>query len=156
MEMLEKIIRDYLEEAKTLQIATLRGDQPWCCTVWYAHDEHLNLYWISSKTRRHSEEIKDHAKVAGTIVLPHTQGSGQKVRGIQFEGTAQETSGTSQSLARDLYIKKYARPQDYHEEVLVDPNAEANWYMITPTKIVLFDQIHYPDSPRQEFIPRGR
>jgi len=148
---LEKIIREYLDEAKMMQIATINEGQPWCCTVWYVHDEDLNLYWISYKKRRHSKEVAKYSKVAGTIVIPHTEGSGQKVRGLQFEGEAQETSGDSQILGRNLYIAKYSRSEDYHAEVLTDANAEVNWYIIKPAKIVLFDQINYPDSPRQEF-----
>jgi len=148
---LEKLIREYLDEAKMMQIATVDAGQPWCCTVWYAHDEDLNLYWISSKDRRHSIEIAKDNKVAGTIVIPHLKGSGEKVRGLQFQGVASETSGDAQILGRNLYIKKYDRPQNHHEEVLTDPDADANWYIIKPSQIVLFDQINFPDSPRQEF-----
>lgn len=154
MSELERYIREYLDEAKIMQVATVYDGQPWCCTVWYAHDQDLNLYWISNRSRRHSREIAEHDRVAGTIVLPHAEGSGQKVCGIQFEGTARPTSGPLQALARDLYIKKYALPTDYRIEVLTDPGAESNWYMITPSKIVLFDQIHYPDVPRREFVLR--
>ena len=148
---LEKLIRDYLDEAKMMQIATVDVGQPWCCTVWYAHDKDLNLYWLSSKDRRHSKEIAKDNKVAGTIVIPHIQGSGEKVRGLQFQGVASETSGDSQVLGRDLYIEKYSREKDYHDEVLTDPDSEANWYIIKPSQIVLFDQINFPNEPRREF-----
>ena len=81
-----KLIKDYLDTAILMQIATVRENQPWACSVYFAHDNNLSLFWISTPERRHSQEIYDNEKIAGTIVLPHTPGD--KVRGIQFQGVA--------------------------------------------------------------------
>lgn len=85
---LKKLIEDYLKEAWMMQVATSHNSQPWACTVYFAHDENWHLYWISLPTRRHSKEIRENNKIAGTIVLPHVPGD--KVRGLQFQGIAKK------------------------------------------------------------------
>src|ERR1700690_33649 len=103
---LRKLIEDYLKEAKMLQIATSKNNQPWSCTVYFAFDDKLNLYWISKPNRRHSEEIRNNDKVAGVIVLPHTPGD--KVRGLQFQGIAKELSNKDDATAgMKYYAKRY-------------------------------------------------
>lgn len=104
---LEKLIEEYLREAKLMQVATVKNNRPWVASVWYVHDKDWNLYFISRKSRRHSLELKDNQYVAGTIVKPHTKGSGEKVRGIQFEGKAKETKGKTLELARSLAEARY-------------------------------------------------
>jgi len=104
---LRKLIEDYLKKAMLMQIATVKNKKPWVASVWYAHDEDWNLYFISRKSRRHSQEIKKNPNIAGAIAIPHTKGSGEKVRGLQFEGTARVTKGKEVKKAVDLYLAKY-------------------------------------------------
>ncbi len=85
---LEKLITDYLEKAKMMHLATVGGDgRPWTCNVWFAADKDLNIYWFSSVTRRHSEEVMKNPHVAAAICLPQTPAD--KPRGLQLEGTAE-------------------------------------------------------------------
>ena len=84
---LKKLIKDYLEEAKLMQLSTCVDNQPWVCHVWFAADENLNIYWFSSTTRRHSREVMKNPKVSAAIVLPHTPED--IPRGLQLEGDAQ-------------------------------------------------------------------
>lgn len=88
MDNLKKLIHEYLRQAQLMQVATAKDNQPWACSVYFAFDDSFNLYWISKPDRRHSQEIKENNKIAGTVVLPHTPGD--KVRGIQFQGIATE------------------------------------------------------------------
>lgn len=55
-----------------MQLATSLDNQPWVCNVWFAADTKLNIYWFSSITRRHSDEVTKNQKVAGAIVLPQS------------------------------------------------------------------------------------
>ncbi len=84
---IRKIIKDYLKEAKMMQLATVSGGKPWVCNVWFAADNDLNIYWFSSITRRHSEEVMNDPHVAAAICLPLTPAD--PARGIQLEGTAE-------------------------------------------------------------------
>ncbi|MBI2414593.1 pyridoxamine 5'-phosphate oxidase family protein [candidate division WWE3 bacterium] len=73
MPEIKDLITKYLEEARLMQVATSINNQPWACSVYFVFDNDFNLYWISTPKRRHSLEIKENSKVAGTIVLPHTR-----------------------------------------------------------------------------------
>lgn len=150
MKDLRKLVVEYLREAKLMQVATAKDNKPWAATVWYVHDDKLNLYFISRKSRRHSLEIKETPNVAGAITVPHTIGSGEKVRGLQFEGVAEECSGKDLEKARELYLAKYKTAEKIPLENLRDPNFIATYYTIRPTMFVLFDEINFPDEPRQE------
>jgi len=50
-----------------MQLATALDNQPWVCSVWFAADKDLNIYWFSSTTRRHSGEVLKNKKVAAAI-----------------------------------------------------------------------------------------
>lgn len=131
----KKLVEEYLQEAKLMQVATVRDNKPWVCTVWYVHDEDWNLYFISRRSRRHSLELKDNPKVAGAIVTPHTKGSGEKVRGLQFAGTAKEAMGKTLAKARKLYLAKYELAENIPLKQLQDPNFIATFYVIRPSKM---------------------
>lgn len=150
MKDLREMILDYLGESKLMQIATAKDNKPWVATVWYANDDDLNIYFISRKVRRHSLEIKENPNVAGAIVKPHLQGSGEKVRGLQFEGTVEWCFGDTLKRACELYVEKYPTAERIPLEMLEDRNSTGAFYAIRPSLFVLFDEVNFPDQPRQE------
>jgi uncharacterized protein YhbP (UPF0306 family) len=84
----EKIIREYLPDVIHMSLATSKDNKPWVCEVHYAFDEDLNLYYRSTTSRRHSEEIAANPNVAGNMVKQ--VGPGEPCQGVvDFEGTAQ-------------------------------------------------------------------
>lgn len=143
----KQLIKDYLQEARLMQVATAKENQPWACTVYFAFDENLNLYWISLPSTRHSQEIMANEKVAGTIVLPHVPG--QKPRGIQFEGTAQQAQGDAMQKTMDIYATRMGMNDQRKQDILDGTDGHVP-YVITPTLFVLFDTVNFPDNPRQE------
>ncbi|MBI3443059.1 pyridoxamine 5'-phosphate oxidase family protein [Candidatus Woesebacteria bacterium] len=146
---LRKLIEDYLKEVKMLQVATAKDNQPWACTVYFAFDEKLNLYWISKPSRRHSEEIRNNDKVAGVIVLSHAPGD--KVRGIQFQGVAKELTNKNEAKpGMKYYAKRYGMKPERVNAILDGTDGHV-CYKITPTLYVLFDEVNFPDNPRQEY-----
>jgi len=149
---LRKLVIDYLNEAKLMQIATVKDNKPWVATFWYVHDEDLNLYFISRRNRRHSLELKKNPNVAGTIVKPHTRGSGEKVRGLQFEGTCHDLTDEPGELekVKKLYLAKYKLAEDIPLNQLSDPKWTATYYVVHPKAFVLFDEMNFPRYPRQE------
>lgn len=146
---LRKLIEDYLKETKMLQVATSKDNQPWACTIYFAYDEKLNLYWISKPSRRHSEEIRNNDKVAGVIVLPHTPG--EDVRGIQFQGFAKELTDKSEAKqGMKYYAKRYGMKPERVNAILDGIDGHV-CYKINPSLYVLFDETNFPDDPRQEY-----
>lgn len=145
---LKKLIVEYLQKAKLMQLATSKENQPWVCNVYFAFDDNFNIYWISKPERRHSEEVRNNTKVAGAIVLPHTPGD--DVRGIQFQGKAYELSGKDAEDGIKVYAKRYDMPQERVEKIL-DGSDGHMIYKIKVDTIVLFDEVNFPKNPRQEY-----
>jgi uncharacterized protein YhbP (UPF0306 family) len=142
---IKQLITEYLDKARLMQVATSKDNQPWVCTVYFAHDDKFHLYWLSKPDRRHSKELEENNKVAGTIVLQHTPGD--DVRGLQFEGTARKAEGTH---GLDVYAKRMHMGQERQEKITNNTDGHVV-YEITPTTYVLFDEEHFPDNPRQEY-----
>src|SRR3989344_7436294 len=107
MNKAEKIIREYLTGGQTrmMQIATSASNQPWVCTVYYAVDKDLNIYWMSKPDCRHSKEIAKNSKVAATIVYDQ-QPPRDDHRGVSVEGNAEELEGAKALKPIVLYGKQ--------------------------------------------------
>lgn len=148
MKELKAVILDYLNQAKLLQIGTTKNNKPWVATVWFSHDKDFNFYFISHGERRHSSELGDNPNVAGTIVAPHTLGSGEKVVGLQFEGIAEKIEDEEKlEKALDIYYSRYPNADRIPHEQFHNGVA---CYVIHPKTLVLFDQVDYFDNPRHE------
>ena len=145
---LRNLIEEYLKEANMLQVVTAKDNQPWAATVYFAFDKNLNLYWISKPDRRHSVEIRENPKVAGVVVLAHTHGD--KVRGLQLEGVAEEMSAEGIDEGLKVYSERFWLPEERIKAILADTDGH-RVYIIRPTLFVLFDEKNFPDNPRQEF-----
>ncbi len=146
---LRKLIEDYLREAKLMQLATSVDNQPWVCSVWFAADEDLNIYWFSSTTRRHSKEVMQNNKVAAAIVLPQTPQD--SARGLQLQGTAELLT---EQKDIDKAISVYAGrifTKEQIEEFAALKDKPHRFYRIKPTQFVLFDSVNFPDESRREY-----
>lgn len=141
-----KLIRQYLPQGRTMQIATTSSDQPWICTVYFVEDEGLNLYWLSLPTRRHSQEISQHNKVAVAVPIKFDK----PVIGIQAEGTAEVV--THREVIADVmrrYVARYGSGRQFYDRFMAGRNQHV-LYKFTPTKYVLFDEVTFPDDGRKE------
>ena len=146
----EKLLNQYLEEFFTMQLATVGSDQPWVCTVHFISDNSHNLYWASIPTRRHSQEIAKHSKVACAIVVHNI--IGDPVIGIQIEGVAavQATSLDHQAIV-ERYASKFKRDEQWVKD-FVAGNTEHRLYKLTPSAIYLFDEKNFPGGQRQKVL----
>ncbi len=144
---LRKLIQEYLTAAQMMHIGTVKGNKPWVTTVYFAADIELNLYWLSRKSRRHSQEISKNSHVAAAIALPHTYGD--KIRGLQLEGEARELSGVDADAGRNIYKSKYWIVED-PVMTAVEGGDSQMCYQVRPTKIILYDEVNFPTSPMRE------
>lgn len=151
----EKIVREYITSGRTrmMQLATSVDDQPWICTVYYAVDKDLNLYWMSTPVRRHSKEISKSPKVAAAIAYDQ-QPPRRDHRGVTIEGVAEELKGGQALKAISLYAKQLGSSKDWVAAVklLKDPH---RIYRLTPKLFVLFDDVNFPKDSRKEWIPQN-
>lgn len=141
-----ELIRQYLPKGRMMQIATVSGDQPWICTVYFVEDDDLNLYWLSLPTRRHSQEIAAHSKVAVAVPIKFDK----PVTGIQAEGVAEPVTD-KQTIADIMrrYVDRYNSGQQFYDLFVAGQNQHV-LYKFTPSKYVLFDEVTFPDDGRKE------
>lgn len=147
---IEQLIRKYLKEGRMLHVATVRDHQPWSSTVYYASDDDLNLYWISKHDTRHSQEIHNHSKVAGSIPIKFDD---LTVVGVQLEGEASILEDPGQIKEKvKLYSDKFERGEDWLKDFVAGNNPH-KLYKIKPKLFVIFDRVNFPDNSRHEWLP---
>jgi general stress protein 26 len=80
------------EVLRTIRYATVATAdsraQPWNSPVYSAHDDDLNIYWVSDRQNKHSQNVRDNPRVFIVIynsTVPPGQGEG-----VYFTATASE------------------------------------------------------------------
>lgn len=72
-----------------MTIATAgKNSEPWISPVFFAYDDQYNLYWVSNKEARHSQNIRENSRVA--IVTFDTRSPEGEGDGVYFECEAHE------------------------------------------------------------------
>lgn len=132
-------IKKYLDEAKMMQLATARDSHPWISNLWFVADKDLNVYWISSSTRRHSAEIYDNERVAAAMCV--VQEPSQSNRGgVQIEGVAREVKKPLEiARALKLYAARGIFSTAQVKKFMSDARNPHRFYRISPERIVYFD-----------------
>lgn len=140
-----ELLDTYLGQGQAMQLATIRGDQPWICTVHFVSDDAHNLYWLSLPSRRHSQEAEAHTKAAAAIAVK----TDNPVIGVQIEGevSAVRDLATVQKVM-SKYVAKYGKGTQFAELFAAGTN-EHTMYRLTPKSVVIFDEVNFAGSPRQ-------
>lgn len=152
MPYIDQLTTEYLTGGKTrmMQLATAVNGQPWCCTVYYAVDSDLNLIWISTPDRCHSQAITENSNIAGAIAYDQQPGSQPFVQGLQFEGVATMLTGDEEAAAAQTYAEQLHRKDDLLADIRSGKNPH-KVYKVHVSKYVLFDSKNFPEQPRQEW-----
>lgn len=148
---IKQLIAEYLNEALLFQFATVKDNKPWVTTVCFGYDDKFNIYWFSKHSTRHSQELITNPNSAGTIVKSYS--IGDKVRGLQFEGTIKELTAP-EDIDRGLLsnTQRYHIPESRLAELskeLNEKSGDYGLYQFTPHTIILYDTVNFPDNPRQ-------
>jgi uncharacterized protein YhbP (UPF0306 family) len=148
----EELIKQYVEQAKLMQLATSLNNQPWACTVHYYSDKDLNFYWISTLEREHSQAIAQNPKVAAAILVHENTPEERYVIGISIEGEAELIGEQIAVEIGNSYVEKIGREPSLLSDIALGKNPH-KFYRLKPTKIVLFDTKNFQDNPRQVWQP---
>jgi uncharacterized protein YhbP (UPF0306 family) len=147
---LKHLLQDHLKTARVMQLATAVDNKPWACTVHFYSDDDLNIYWMSTPIRRHSQEIEKNPFVAAAIKIHEDTPSEQYIIGIAVEGKAALINESETKRIGELYVKKLGKPEALIEDILAGRNPH-KFYRLEPTSIVLFDTKNFSNNPRQEY-----
>ncbi len=147
------LFEDYLAASKLLQLATTHTSQPWVCSVWYAFERQEGLVvFLSQNTRRHVLELLENPLVACSVVDMPLEGLGQKVRGLSFEGAVAPATRENISDWYRWYEARWPQVRDLTPLESMHPSAPGPWlYGIRLQGGVLFDEVNFSSSPRQEW-----
>lgn len=138
-------MNERIAAAKTMQLATVSGQSPWICTVYFALHEGC-LYWLSEPERRHSKELTQNPRVAAAIVLKQNV----PVTGVQVEGAAEEVHDIHEAeTVLSLYVAKYGQGGRFVERLKLGQNRHV-LYKLLPEKTMLFDEDGQPNDPYRE------
>jgi uncharacterized protein YhbP (UPF0306 family) len=149
---IEKTIRAYLPQVVHMSLATSKDNKPWVCEVHFACDDNLNIYFRSSTSRRHSQEIAQNPNVAGNIVTQHFLN--QPVRGVYFEGTAQVANSDEERLEAFKAMQARYQLEDTVFEESKKPDG-SQFYKIAVATFYLFDSYTSKPSQKYELVWNG-
>lgn len=151
MDIKDSILK-HLKTRKVMQLATVQDGQPWVCTVHFWADNGGKLYWISTETRRHSQEIKDNPKVAAAIVVQTDEAvAGTPPICIHCEGDAEIVTDPEEwKTVLRKYFDYHTKPEQLYEDIIAGKKPD-KLYRLKPRLFVLFDVQNSPKDPRQEW-----
>ncbi len=137
-------IRQMLETHNTMTLATVRDNEPWAASVFYASDGQLNLFFVSDYRTHHAQDIGDGAKVVATVNADCAEWSA--VQGLQIAGFVETVDGLERMNALRHYLLKFVdvkslfeAPKNKDEETIAQRLKAANMYRLKPRWIRLID-----------------
>jgi uncharacterized protein YhbP (UPF0306 family) len=139
-----ELLDTFLNENQLMQLATQADGKLWICNVYFASDQDHNIYWTSARNRRHSIEIENNPSVAATIVNDEV-----KKQAVQISGKAYRIAADESEQAHKIYGGKLGQKESRLEEVRQDTSQSRAYWVLKPEIIELWDEVNFPDSPKQ-------
>ncbi len=151
-----ELLSNCFSSTEYLSLGTHGTEGVWVNPVYFAWDEHYNLFFISRPNCIHMDNIKSNAEVACTIYTTN-QTTFSDVMGSYAKGTAKVLSDKNEKkIADDIYYgRKYphdlgGRKRD-EDNYRIDPD----WYFVKITlKGLWYFDTRYFDERRVE-IPKS-
>lgn len=128
-----------LEEVRVMTLATCVQDVPWTCTVAFAYDENLNLYFISNAQTRHAQEIAQNPRVAVAMHEHQNPYDPRKVKGLQLQGRAEALLGQEAVRALVTYIRRFPKARALAIRKLMELQT-AQIFRVKPERVLILDK----------------
>jgi uncharacterized protein YhbP (UPF0306 family) len=120
----------FLASQSTMALATA-GDQdgrPQVAPLFFASDEALNLYWVSSPDSRHSANIADWNDVSAAIYALAWDWAG--IKGVQIAGNARAVTDDEE---RRHALRVYSAKFPFVKDQFMDLIENSVFYVLRPT-----------------------
>ena len=137
-------IGPFLDRHTTMTLATTGPADVWAAALFFARDEALNLYFISSPETRHARDIESNPAVAVTV--NGDVRAWADIQGVQIAGMAARLSPDRRNAVEALYFAHFpdiARllkaPAGDDERKIATGFAAGHYYCVTPRTIRLID-----------------
>lgn len=141
----------FLQKNDILSLATSDGKTPYVCNLHYISDEHFNLYFASTKQRKHSLNIEDHPASA-VCIYDEGAYTDKIVNGVQMRGVCYPLNIEKEiDIINKYYEKFWGKFSDEKQEVLNNVDFRV-FYKFTPKRIRYIDG-HARDYPHEITLP---
>lgn len=138
-------VHDFLVRHNTMTLATVDADgAPQAAAVFYAADDTLDLFFLSSPNSRHSLNLARRPRVAASIQADNQ--AWQSIQGLQIEGAARLVDGVAETAHA---VRVYAGRFDFLQSLLDGagggpaalrgPLAGSRFYILRPAWLRLID-----------------
>lgn len=132
MDEIRNLVKEVLEQAYILSLATIDEGGLWVSDLVFVYDDQFNIYWLSAEDIRHSQAILKNNRVAASVTVSNNQGEDNI--GLQLAGTVEKIDGDILAIATKHRLKR-KKPAPKLGEIL--ENNTLTWYKLKPTKIQL-------------------
>jgi uncharacterized protein YhbP (UPF0306 family) len=146
----QDLLADYLSRARVMQLASSQDNKPYVVNVHYYADPAGNLYWISTRERRHSQELEANPSACVVIKVHEDTPQEQWIVGLSIEGTVEYIGEDPGDEVFEGYKSKLGKPDQLMNDVRSGTNPH-KFYKLTPTTYTLFDTKNFPSQPKQEW-----
>lgn len=121
--------------------ASTAGEFPWIFTAYYATDNDLNIYFLTSPSTIHGKQLVGNPKVAVAIADSPQALNGKKA-GLQLSGVCTLLTAESEvRSALDLWRAKLkVESPDYTFKGMQAGKISGRIYKITPKKLKFFNE----------------
>ncbi|MDP2644432.1 MAG: pyridoxamine 5'-phosphate oxidase family protein [Desulfobacterales bacterium] len=136
---LKNTILQYLEDCNTLSLATTRDGIAHAASVFYVN-RGFHLYFLSSPTSRHGENISLNPQVSATINADYS--AWDQIKGIQLEGRVHNVGGILENArVAAAYVKKFPGVADFLfspeklGRIIADKIGRVHFYHLEPRRV---------------------
>jgi uncharacterized protein YhbP (UPF0306 family) len=137
--MSDKLYADivlYLAAHRSLTLAYTDASGVGACGLWYAHDEHLNLYFLTSPTTRHGKALRNSGEVAFTIHKDDQEWTA--ITGLQGSGRCDMLTEAQSQMAWRVYSTRFPFVREQFADIDAALRVAKLW-QIAPTWLRLID-----------------
>lgn len=145
-------IQKYLKTQHLMSLATANKNKPWACTVYFAVDKDLSLYFVSPPNADHCRYLAKNKYVSCSIYNSQQKVDSKK-EGLQLSGTVKVLSKVVDiKKALNLWNKanpgaeKYINYENMQKKVIT-----SKVYKITPLMFKYFNESLYGDKELKVF-----
>jgi uncharacterized protein YhbP (UPF0306 family) len=137
-------LADILEMNTLCTIATINQDgSPYSCTLYFAPNENLDLYVLTSPASRHGRNLAVNPNAAATI-YKSDQPWGEPHCGIQLTGSCCQINDQLMETAFEIYSSRFPRMLELARSWAdIIAKLESRLYMIEPSFIRIIDEPRY-------------
>lgn len=146
----QDLLADYLNSQRIIQLASCRDDKPYVISLHFCVAEDGSLYWLSTRERRHSQELEANPNACAVIKVHEDTPQEQWIIGLSIEGTVEYVGEDPGEEVTQAYKSRL----DVSEQTMNDIRSGTNphkFYKLTPTTYTVFDNKNFPDQPKQEW-----